>query len=80
VLTSHRGGRLNFDLVGDAGKPVVCLVHSLATDGGMWTAQVGPLLAARYLVLVEEAGCHCRRGASRWRNLAAWLMSFIVRN
>jgi len=58
MLISHWGGRLHFDLVGEAGKQVVCLVHSLATDGGMWSAQVGPLLAAGYRVLRVDLRGH----------------------
>jgi 3-oxoadipate enol-lactonase len=40
-----------FDLVGPAGAPVVCMTHSLASDGGMWAEQVPPLLAAGFRVL-----------------------------
>ena len=29
-----------YDLVGPETAPVVCMTHSLASDGGMWTEQV----------------------------------------
>jgi len=40
-----------YDLLGPETGPVVCMTHSLASDGGMWTEQVPPLLAAGYRVL-----------------------------
>jgi 3-oxoadipate enol-lactonase len=40
-----------YDLVGPETGPVVCMTHSLASDGGMWTEQVPPLLAAGFRVL-----------------------------
>lgn len=40
-----------YDLVGPVGAPVVCMTHSLASDGGMWAEQVPPLLAADFRVL-----------------------------
>jgi 3-oxoadipate enol-lactonase len=45
------GRNIAFDLVGDAGAPVVCMTHSLASDGGMWAEQVPSLLSAGFRVL-----------------------------
>jgi 3-oxoadipate enol-lactonase len=45
------GHRLYYDLVGPQTAPVICMTHSLASDGGMWADQLGPLLAAGYRVL-----------------------------
>lgn len=45
------GRNIAYDLVGPAGAPVVCMTHSLASDGGMWAEQVPPLLAAGFRVL-----------------------------
>ena len=45
------GRNIAFDLVGTAGAPVVCMTHSLSSDGGMWAEQVPPLLAAGFRVL-----------------------------
>src|SRR5580693_4243688 len=45
------GRNIAYDLLGPAGAPVVCLTHSLASDGGMWAEQVPPLLAAGFRVL-----------------------------
>lgn len=51
MLLSVSGRRLRYDLLGPAGAPVVCLCHSLSSDSGVWSEQVGPLLAAGYRVL-----------------------------
>ena len=45
------GRNIAYDLLGPAGAPVVCMTHSLASDGGMWAEQVPPLLAAGFRVL-----------------------------
>jgi 3-oxoadipate enol-lactonase len=45
------GRNIAYDLVGPAGAPVVCMTHSLASEGGMWAEQVPPLLAAGFRVL-----------------------------
>ena len=52
MLSSRLDGRnIAYDLVGPETAPVVCMTHSLASDGGMWTEQVPPLLAAGFRVL-----------------------------
>jgi 3-oxoadipate enol-lactonase len=45
------GRKIAYDLVGPENGPVVCMTHSLASDGGMWAEQVPPLLAAGFRVL-----------------------------
>src|ERR1035441_8823241 len=40
-----------YDLIGSETAPVVCMTHSLASDGGMWAEQVPGLLAAGFRVL-----------------------------
>jgi 3-oxoadipate enol-lactonase len=45
------GRNIAFDLVGADNAPVVCMTHSLASDGGMWAEQVPPLLAGGFRVL-----------------------------
>ena len=51
MLLPPRGRNIAYDLVGPETAPVVCMTHSLASDGGMWTEQVPPLLAAGFRVL-----------------------------
>ena len=40
-----------YDLAGAEDAPVVCITHSLASDGGSWAEQVPALLAAGFRVL-----------------------------
>ena len=49
-LIPLKNRKLYYDLTGSAG-PVVCMTHSLASDGGMWAEQVPVLLNAGYRVL-----------------------------
>ena len=51
MLFKRHQGFLHYDLIGPEAAPVVCMTHSLTSDGGMWAEQVGPLLAAGYQVL-----------------------------
>jgi 3-oxoadipate enol-lactonase len=46
-----RGRRLYYDLSGSEDGPVVCITHSLASDGGSWAEQVPALLQAGFRVL-----------------------------
>ena len=50
-LVPLKNRRLYYDLIGPAAAPVVCMTHSLSSDGGMWAEQVPVLLAAGYRVL-----------------------------
>ena len=45
------GRRIYYDLNGPADAQVVCITHSLTSDGGMWAEQVPLLLDAGYRVL-----------------------------
>src|SRR5258705_2805160 len=51
MLLPLAGRRLYYDLVGPEDGPVVCITHSLASDGGSWAEQVPPLLQAGFRVL-----------------------------
>src|SRR6185437_3411909 len=51
MLINLGGRSLYYDLTGPEKGPVVCFTHSLASDGGMWSEQVPPLLSAGYRVL-----------------------------
>ncbi len=62
MLLKRLDGFLHYDLAGDPAAPVVCMTHSLTSDGGMWAEQVGPLLAAGFQVLRLDMRGH---GGSR---------------
>jgi 3-oxoadipate enol-lactonase len=51
MLLPLKDRSIAYDLVGPESGPVVCMTHSLASDGGMWAEQVPPLLAAGFRVL-----------------------------
>lgn len=51
MLLPLDGRVIAYDLLGPDTAPVVCMTHSLASDGGMWQEQVPALLAAGYRVL-----------------------------
>ena len=51
MLLPLKDRSISYDLVGPENGPVVCMTHSLASDGGMWAEQVPPLLAAGFQVL-----------------------------
>jgi 3-oxoadipate enol-lactonase len=51
MLLPLAGRRLYYDLTGPEDGPVVCITHSLASDGGSWAEQVPGLLAAGFRVL-----------------------------
>ena len=54
MLLPLAGRRLYYDLVGPEEGPVVCITHSLASDGGMWAEQMPPLLQAGFRVLAHR--------------------------
>jgi 3-oxoadipate enol-lactonase len=51
MLLPLAGRRLYYDLAGAENGPVVCITHSLASDGGSWAEQVPGLLGAGFRVL-----------------------------
>ena len=51
MLLPLNGRNIAYDLIGPETGPVVCMTHSLASDGGMWTEQVPALLTAGFRVL-----------------------------
>ena len=51
MLLPLGGRRLYYDLTGPEDGPVVCITHSLASDGGSWAEQVPALLASGFRVL-----------------------------
>ncbi len=51
MLLPLAGRRLYYDLAGPEDGPVVCITHSLASDGGSWAEQVPALLDAGFRVL-----------------------------
>ena len=51
MLLPLGGRRLYYDLAGPEDGPVVCITHSLASDGGSWAEQVPALLEAGFRVL-----------------------------
>ncbi len=51
MLLPLDGHDIAYDLIGSETAPVVCMTHSLASDGGMWAEQVPELLAGGFRVL-----------------------------
>src|SRR6266404_5670988 len=51
MLLPLPGRRLYYDLAGPENGPVVCITHSLSSDGGSWAEQVPVLLQAGFRVL-----------------------------
>jgi 3-oxoadipate enol-lactonase len=51
MLLPLAGRRLYYDLAGPEDAPVVCITHSLASDGGSWAEQMPALLHAGFRVL-----------------------------
>ena len=58
MLLPLNGRRIYYDLVGPETGPVLCVTHSLASDGGMWAEQMPPLLGAGYRVLRVDMRGH----------------------
>jgi 3-oxoadipate enol-lactonase len=51
MLLPLAGRRLHYDIAGPEDGPVVCITHSLASDGGSWAEQLLALLQAGFRVL-----------------------------
>ena len=64
MLLPLSGRNIAYDLIGQETGPVVCMTHSLASDGGMWTEQVPPLLAAGFRVLRIDMRGHGGSGTA----------------
>jgi 3-oxoadipate enol-lactonase len=58
MLLQNNGRKVAYDLVGDAGAPVVYFAHALASDMGMWAEQVPAFLAAGFRVLRVDLRGH----------------------
>jgi 3-oxoadipate enol-lactonase len=58
MLFQVNGHRVHYDLIGDDGTPVVCMVHAMMADGSMWSEQVLPLLEAGFRVLRVDLPGH----------------------
>ncbi len=58
MLVNVSGRRIHFDLLGPEQAPLVCLAHSLSSDGGIWAEQVESLLAAGWRVLRPDMRGH----------------------
>ncbi len=58
MLLPLRDRSIAYDLVGPENGPVVCMTHSLASDGGMWAEQAPPLLSAGFRVLSVDMRGH----------------------
>ena len=58
MLLPLNGRRICYDLVGPETGPVLCVTHSLASDGGMWAEQMAPLLGAGFRVLRVDMRGH----------------------
>lgn len=56
----HNTGKslINYDLIGPADAPVVCMTHSLTSDFGMWAEQVPALIGAGFQVLRIDTRGH----------------------
>jgi 3-oxoadipate enol-lactonase len=81
MLIEGRGLKIHADLLGERGRPAVCLVHSLAADMTMWAEQVPALLEAGHAVLRIElrghGGSSAPRGPYRMEELGADL-AFVL--
>jgi 3-oxoadipate enol-lactonase len=58
MLLPLGGRRLYYDLTGPEAGPVVCITHSLASDGGSWAEQVPALLQAGFRLLRVDMRGH----------------------
>ena len=81
MLLRRDGWRFHADLLGEPGRRVVCLVHALAADSGLWTEQVPVLLDAGYGVLRVDlrghGGSEAAPGPYRMEELGADL-AFVL--
>jgi 3-oxoadipate enol-lactonase len=78
MLSKIKNRRVHYDLVGDNSAPVVCMVHAMMADGGMWSEQVLPLLAAGFRVLRMDLPGHGGSDASSTPSRARDLANDVV--
>lgn len=55
-IVASDGARIAFDLLGDAGRPPIVLVHSLGCDHHMWDHQLGELARTHRVVALDLRG------------------------
>ena len=58
MLVKSASHRIHYDLVGSDSGKVVCFIHALCADGGMWADQVPALVDAGYRVLRVDLRGH----------------------
>ena len=83
MLIDTQGSRFQYDLVGPETEPVVCCVHALGADHGLWAEQMPPLLSADFRVLRPDlrghGGSRSTPGAYTMRQLADDLAAILAR-
>ncbi|MBS7700175.1 MULTISPECIES: alpha/beta fold hydrolase [unclassified Chelatococcus] len=76
-------GTLHYDLIGPDNALIVCMLHSLTSDCGMWSDQVPDLLAAGFQILRLDmrghGGSHAPDGDYRIEDLAADVLAVLDR-
>lgn len=58
MLLAVSGRTIAYDMIGPETAAVVCMTHSLASDGGMWAEQVPALLSGGFRVLRVDMRGH----------------------
>jgi len=70
MLLPLNGRSIAYDLIGSETAPVVCMTHSLASDGGMWAEQVPALRDGRGIGVVGMLLRGRANDAARRENLS----------
>jgi 3-oxoadipate enol-lactonase len=78
MLSQIKSRRVHYDLIGNEGAPVVCMVHAMMADGSMWCQQVLPLLTAGFRVLRMDLPGHGGSDASSTPSRAKDLANDVV--
>jgi 3-oxoadipate enol-lactonase len=78
MLTQIQKRRVHYDLIGNDGAPVICMVHAMMADGSMWSEQVVPLLGAGFRVLRMDLPGHGGSEASSTPSSAKDLAADVV--
>ncbi|HWK65821.1 MAG TPA: alpha/beta fold hydrolase [Rhizobiaceae bacterium] len=83
MLARTSFGLLHYDLVGPEDAPIVCMLHSLTSDSGMWTDQLPALLSSGFQILRLDmrghGGSQAPIGAYRIEDLAADVIVILDR-